>query len=220
MYIYKTTCVKRKIPYSSKFSWHNIFVNFVIWLLITKIFFTKIIYFHCGRGNVYAHAHHDCSIHALIRTRSGSVERCLKLCMPTFKKTSKRCLSDPQEPLSKQLPSSLIESANNNVQVQFSLLSSECEERTSSFEYQNTYSSDLSYSFGKRRRLLAFHHGLGARRMLLHIAHSLSTPFAVTSVVLLPTVEGVRRILPWKKCILQTIGVIQCTPHCLSSIVI
>ena len=30
------------IPYSSKFSWHNIFVNFVIWLLIMKTFFMKI----------------------------------------------------------------------------------------------------------------------------------------------------------------------------------
>ena len=29
------------ILYSSKFSWHNIFVNFVISLLITKIFLTK-----------------------------------------------------------------------------------------------------------------------------------------------------------------------------------
>ena len=29
------------LPYSSKFSWHNIFVNFVICLLITKIFLTK-----------------------------------------------------------------------------------------------------------------------------------------------------------------------------------
>ena len=30
-----------EIPYSSKFSWHNIFVNFVINLEITKILFTK-----------------------------------------------------------------------------------------------------------------------------------------------------------------------------------
>ena len=29
------------VPYSSKFSLHNIFVNFVIWLLITKIFLTN-----------------------------------------------------------------------------------------------------------------------------------------------------------------------------------
>ena len=39
------------IPYSSKFSWHNIFVNFVISLLITKIFLTKIQH-QCGRGYV------------------------------------------------------------------------------------------------------------------------------------------------------------------------
>ena len=38
----RTKSFKRKLPYSSKFSWHNIFVNFVIWLLITKIFLTKI----------------------------------------------------------------------------------------------------------------------------------------------------------------------------------
>ena len=39
--------VKLYLPYSSKFLWHNIFMNFVIWLLITKIFLT---YAHGGRG--------------------------------------------------------------------------------------------------------------------------------------------------------------------------
>ena len=30
------------MPYSSKFLWHNIFMNFTIWLLIMKVFLTKI----------------------------------------------------------------------------------------------------------------------------------------------------------------------------------
>ena len=47
MHIMVTTCrwngatVPRGIPYSSKFSWYNIFVNFVIEVTIMKILFTK-----------------------------------------------------------------------------------------------------------------------------------------------------------------------------------
>lgn len=37
------------LPYGSKFFWYNIFMNFVIWHLVTKIFSTKIQYYWgCG----------------------------------------------------------------------------------------------------------------------------------------------------------------------------
>ena len=39
---YLRRCQQIRIPYSSKFSWHNIFVNFVINLEITKIFIHEI----------------------------------------------------------------------------------------------------------------------------------------------------------------------------------
>ena len=50
MHIYKY--MHQHVPYSSKFSWHNIFMNFVIWLMIMKIFLTNISEYYSGRGYV------------------------------------------------------------------------------------------------------------------------------------------------------------------------
>ena len=59
-------------PYSSKFSWHNIFVNFVISLLITKIFLTKIQHY-CGRSYVVC-ARASRFQHAYVHDRIAAIE--------------------------------------------------------------------------------------------------------------------------------------------------
>ena len=85
------------LPYSSKFLWHNIFVNFVIWVLITKI------WYHCERDYVLcAHVHRkrDCAyVYACDTSRlmnnwtvKWSIESLLtmyRLCTLTFRKWAK-----------------------------------------------------------------------------------------------------------------------------------